>query len=239
MHDGHRGRMREKFEKYGDDIFENHELLEMLLFFPIARKNTNELAHKLINRFGSLRGVFDADFEELCEVEGIGASTAFYMGLISSAIKRYSSPEDDKRIKLDSYSKVREYLTGIFSGSAQERMYVICLSGNMRVINCEQIAVGSSTGLDAKIGKVVKCVFDNNAALAVLAHNHPNGIAVPSAEDIDATLRLAEIFRYVDCKLIDHFVVAGERCTPILNGNMADFEKLYDEKVNNLVKGSK
>lgn len=218
MHDGHRIRMREKFDKYGEEIFNDHELLELLLFFPISRKNTNELAHKLIERFGSLGGVFDADKNELSEVEGIGATTAFYISLISAAIKRYSLPDYDRRIRLDTYSKVTEYLAELFEDVSEERLYALYLNRDFRMIKCERIERGAREGVDSRIKKIVRCVYKHNAEFLVVAHNHPNGIAIPSAEDIDATLKLAELFRYMDCRLIDHFVLAGNRCTPILNG---------------------
>ncbi|MBO5415263.1 MAG: DNA repair protein RadC [Clostridia bacterium] len=234
MHNGHRERMREKFETHGAEIFEDHEILEMLLFFPIARKNTNELAHSLINRFGSLSGVFDADGKELREVDGVGAGTAFFIKLVAAAMSRYTSPKTDKRIRLDSYERVCNYLDELFAGAREEKIYAICMNNSFRVISCEKIAIGSTGAVETKVKKILQSVVKNNSALAIIAHNHPDGVAIPSGEDIDCTMRLCEIFKYFDCKMIDHFVVANGHCTPILNGNNADFEALYAEKVRRL-----
>ena len=231
MHDGHRKRMRDKFEAHGADFFEDHELLEMLLFFPIARKNTNELAHELINKFGSLRGVFDADFDEICKVEGIGGGTAFFIKLVSAIMNRNSAPKRDKRTKLGSYNDVSKYLMALFENESEEKLYAICLNSSFRVIGCERIAIGGDGAVEAKVKGILQSVVRNNSSFAIIAHNHPNGVAIPSGEDIDCTMRIRETFKYFDCKLIDHFVVANGRCMPILNANNAEFEERYNERV--------
>lgn len=218
MHSGHRERMKEKFLKYGSEAFNDHELLEILLFFSIPRKNTNDLAHTLINHFGSLRGVFDATAQNLMSVEGVGLTSAVLIKLVSSLFFRYNLNQGKSKVKLSSYSAVSELIKNLFVGESEEKVYLIMLNNSLALVEYRLLGSGSVKFSAASIREILEACIVNNAAYAIIAHNHPNGVALPSGLDIEATQAINNALRYAQVELIDHFIVAEDRCTPILRG---------------------
>lgn len=223
LHQGHRGRMREKF-KQNPELLEDHELLELLLYYAVPRQNTNESAHRLIKKFGCFRRVFDADMKQMQEVESIGESTALYLRVISEAISRYSKDAHFITHPLSSRAELMEYLCTLFIGESKEKVYLILLSSAGRIVHTEAIGNGFSGLSEISIKKMNTLVVESNAASAVLAHNHPDGIAKPSAQDIITTKRIQLIFEHLGVALIDHFIVVDNECVPILHNN-APFEQ--------------
>ena len=223
LHQGHRGRMRDRF-KIDPKSLEDHELLELALFYSVARQNTNETAHRLINNFGGFRRVFDAQMEELQEVEGVGENTALYLRVISEIISRYSRDAHYITHPLTSRAQLMEYLCSLFIGESKEKVYLILLSSSGKVIKTEPIGSGFSGLSEISIKKMNALAVGSNAASAVLAHNHPDGIAKPSAQDIATTRRIQIILEQLGVTLIDHFVVVDNQCVPILH-NDAAFEQ--------------
>lgn len=213
-HDGHRNRIRKKFIEGA--VLEDHEILEILLFSSIPRANTNELAHELIRHCGSLRGVFDTDLEGLQAVKGIGAASAFQIRLVSECIARYMLGATDTRKLLDHSDALRDYLKTLFIGCNYEKSMVLFFNAAGRLLSTEEIGRGFVSGVAVSVRKVLSLATKVNAVAAVLVHNHPDGIALPSEQDLAATLRMEEALRSVDVTLINHFVVAGGECRPIL-----------------------
>lgn len=217
MHTDHRSRMKQKFLTFGPDAFSDHELLEMLLFFSIPRKNTNNTAHRLIDRFGSLQNVFSASISELCSVEGVGISSATMIKLISASNKRSRKLQTDTRAKLNTVSSIEKFLTDLYDNESEERIYLIALNNSFRLLGYSNLYTGKINYSSATIDNIVRTAHSYNASFVVLAHNHPDGIAIPSQSDIDATYRIVEAFRHLNVNFIDHFVVAKSSCNPILN----------------------
>jgi DNA repair protein RadC len=213
-HDGHRARIRKKF--MNGDSLEDHEILEMVLFSSIPRCNTNEYAHELINRFGSLRGVFDADAASLQEVEGIGPSSAFLLRLISECIARYFLEIQDTRALLDHRTVLEEYLRALFIGYNYERALILFFNGSGRLLCTHELGKGSVNLVHLSTREVLTLATQANATHAILVHNHPDGVLFPSDKDLAATLRISEALKSIDVNLIDHFIVAGNKCRPIL-----------------------
>ena len=230
MHSGHRERMKEKFINFGDKIFSNHEILELLLFFSIPRKNTNDIAHDLLRRFGSFQGVFDADISSLCSVEGVGTSSAILIKLVGSCLRRCRENQPDTRMRLNSVSAVSKFLADLYENESEERIYLIALNNSFRLLGFSNIYTGKVNYSSTTTDKIVRTAHSYNASFVILAHNHPDGIAIPSQEDIDATHRISEAFRHLDVTFIDHFVVSGNRCNPILELSDVSFERLMISK---------
>lgn len=220
LHKGHRERMKEKF-KINPELLKNHELLELALYYSIARQNTNETAHRLINKFGSFRRVFDAQAEELEEVDGIGENSALFLRIISEIISRYSQDAHFITHPLSSRAELMEYLCTLFIGESQEKVYLILLSSAGRIIQTEVVGNGFSGFSEISMKKMNALVAGSNAASAVLAHNHPDGIAEPSTQDLATTRRIQLIFEHLGVTLIDHFIVVDNECVSILHNEKA------------------
>ena len=233
-HDGHRQRVRDKFAKYGGDIFEDHEILEQVLFFTIPRGDTNEIAHALIDRFGSLRGVLDAGIHEISGVKGMGDKSAYFLKVISSLFARISIENVDKRERFTSYRQVAKYLGDIYIGTSVEEVYLLAFNNSMRLLGTEKIAEGNLNTVSLHMSDVVNCANKYNPAYVMLSHNHPGGLAIPSSNDIEFTTNIRHLFSMINIKLIEHFIVADGKCVPIIHGGAGDPRRACDETINRI-----
>ena len=218
LHTGHRARMRERFEQNRAG-FAEHEILEMLLYYTIPRADTNDLSHLLIEAFGSLRGVLEADLHSLLQVEGCGRATATYLSLLGETACRYAkdvvSPEKEDTL-MDTHEKIARLMYPKFVGVTVERAYAILLDNGMRLLDIFHVGDGTVSQVSISSRRIVERVLQKNAAAVVLVHNHPNGMASPSREDISLTRRIAESLALIDTPLLEHFVFAGQRYAPIM-----------------------
>lgn len=211
LHQNHRERVLEKFRRFGLDVFSDHEVLELLLFFAIPRVDTNPTAHRLLARFGSLHAVLEAPVEQLCEVQGIGPRSADLLKLSFALCARYQmdlAKTDRHSDKLNTIEKIGAYFVPQFAGEQDEVLLAAYLDGAGRVIKCEEIARGGHAQVTVDAYKIARTALLCGAAGVALAHNHPNGTATPSAEDISVTNRLEQVLAGLGLELVDHCVVA-------------------------------
>lgn len=209
IHDGHRRRLRQRFLTYGMDSLEDHEVLEYLLFFALARGDTNELAHSLISRFGSLSGVLDASFSDLVSVKGIGEHTAYLIMTAKPLCRRYMLAQNSNTQPLDSVDMCAKYLSSYYFGAKEEHAYLLCLDAKCRPICCRELSSGSPTATELPIRKAAQMALDMKAAAVILSHNHPGGDAVPSPDDRAMTRAFRDTLQSLGIKLIDHIVFGG------------------------------
>ena len=209
LHDGHRQRLIQRFLEEDLDNFEPHNVLELLLFYAIPRKDTNELAHVLMDTFGSLKGVFDAPYEELIKVTGIGPNTAALLKLVPSLTRTYYS-SDARRIILDTSEKSGEYFLPYYIGQTEEVGRLACLDAGGKGISNQILHRGSANAAEVNIRKIVNIALRNNAMGVILAHNHPGGLPLPSEEDVATTKSIREALIPMGILLMDHIIVAGQ-----------------------------
>ena len=207
VHDGHRQRLLQRFLEEGLENFASHNKLELLLFYAIPRRDTNEIAHRLLNTFGSFSAVLDAPIEDLERVEGIGHASATYLKLMGEIARAYYVDRQTDII-LDSTQKAGAYLMPRFLGRTQEVVYQVCLDQKCRVLNIALMHEGSVHSTEVNLRKIVGNALKYNATGVILAHNHPGGVALPSPEDLATTRQLKDTLRPMGINLIDHIIVA-------------------------------
>lgn len=210
VHDGHRQRMKSRFRENGASAFDDHNLLEMLLFYAVPRRDTNELAHKLINRFGTYSAVLEASIDELMTVDGIGESAAVLIKLVPEMNKRYMQRNIETEGVIDSVKTAGQYFVSKFAYETIEISYAMFLDSKNRIISCREISRGVVNGTDISIRAIAEQALACKATSVIFAHNHPDGIPVPSAEDEYTTQKIKVALSTVGIKLIDHIVVGGE-----------------------------
>lgn len=209
--EGHRDRMKQRFLDHGLDNFNDHNVLELLLFFAIPRRDTNALAHELMDRFGSLAGVFEAEPEALMTVPGVGEKAATLLHLVPEAARRYLMDKSETGTVLASSAAVGAYFIPRFINSWTEQVYMACLDAKLKVIHCSCLNAGSSAvSARVDVRTVVQTAILKNATAVVLAHNHTSGIAIPSPEDEYVTRQVEQALSLVGVTLLDHIIVAGD-----------------------------
>ncbi len=216
LHEGHRNRLKNRFLENGLDSFQQHNILELLLFYSIPRRDTNDIAHELIERFGSLSAVFDADVEELTKVSYITENSATLIKLIPAISRAYLMDKASHIKKMNNVDLIKQYLVSLFHGEKNEVVYILLLNNNLDLVCHHKIHEGSVNSALVDVRRVMELVFKANASMVILAHNHPNGTAFPSMEDIQTTGNLMSIFQPFNIPIIEHFVVNEFDCYPII-----------------------
>lgn len=210
VHDGHRKRLKRRFLSEGLDSFEDHNILELLLFYALPRSDTNEIAHRLLEQFKSLSGVFDAPLEELCKIKGISEHSATLIKLIPRLTSAYHT-DKSKDIKIiGSTNAAGKFFVPRFYGKANEEVHVMLLDDKKKVIKCEKVFEGTVNSTPITVKKVVAMAVNSNATGVILAHNHPGGIALPSKSDLRATEKIYRALELINIQLCDHIIVADD-----------------------------
>ena len=207
LHDGHRQRKKEQFLQHGLEGFADHEVLELLLYYVIPRRDTNELAHRLLQTFGSLRGVFGATPEELRKVEGVGENAALFLLLIPALEQRVRQEIFRDRI-LNSVESAGAFFLYLLSSERREVLYQACLDAKGKLLSYRRLSSGTAAMTPVSVREVVENALHADASRVLLGHNHPSGVALPSEEDRQVTLQIQQALATMGIELSDHIVVA-------------------------------
>ena len=216
-HDGHRLRIRDRFRKEGCDLdhFEPHNILELVLFYCTPQKDTNQLAHLLMDEFGSLSGVLDAPCEELMKVNGVGEYTATFLKMIPALFRVYEQDRIKDDMILNSAAKAKNYFIPKFIGRTEKLVFVACLDSEGKVKCCEIVNHGTVSAATVNVRKIAEYVMRYNATNVVIAHNHPYGLAVASPEDIMTTDAIYYALQLIGIDLTDHIIVAKDNAVSL------------------------
>ena len=210
LHEGHRKRMKERFIKSGLDDFAPHNILELLLFYSIPRGDTNPVAHRLIDTFGSLSGVFDATPEELAKVDGVGENSAILISMIPQIARKYLEDKADTAHIVVGCSDIGAFLLPKFVGRTNEALMMVSIDNKNKIISCSVVAEGTVDSAKVSRRKIMEEAMKVKATRVILAHNHPRGVAVPSSEDVVMTKEIGRLFAQVGIELVDHIIVAND-----------------------------
>ena len=211
-HVNHRERVRNLFLQSGLDGFSEHNVLELLLFYTIPQGDTNMTAHNLIDTFGSLQGVLDAPVEELKKVKGVGEYTAVFLSILPQLARKYYAGKTPDRVSLYDRDALSQYVRSLFIGMKTEHIFLLSFDGSGRLNNTVRLSEGSLRQVDLDNRRIMEAALHSDAVYVVLSHNHPGGVAAPSAADANATRTVANLLSSVGIRLENHLIVAGEEC---------------------------
>ena len=235
-HIGHRSRIRDRVRKEGLSNFQDYQVLEYALSFVIPYKYTNPLAHRLINKFGSLAGVLEADEGQLKEIDGMGEVSSHFL---TSIIKIYNFYEKEKINKVAIIKNSQEtynYVKCLFAGRLIEELYMISLTNNNKIVKTEKVSQGTSNEAKVTIRTITDNISRNKVNNVIIAHNHPGGNCKPSADDDKFTRALVMSLALNDSFLIDHMII-GDDGSFYSYKNSGKIEKFFEE-VSEMVRGN-
>ena len=227
-HEGHRAKLKKRFLAEGLDHFEDHNILELILFFALPRRDTNEIAHALLSHFGSLSRVFEADTKELAEVSGIGPHAAVLIKTYPAVAKRYYMDRFRKRRKLLRYQKTGEELVLQFAGLEGEQVFAQFYDSALNFIEGRVMHTGDVNSVGFSFRKLCNAALSTNASYVILAHNHPHGLPIASAEDLSTTSAIKKFLLTMNVILIDHFIIAENRYCSL---ERETYEFIFNEMV--------
>ncbi|MBQ7314495.1 MAG: hypothetical protein IJW83_00595 [Clostridia bacterium] len=209
VHSGHRQRMRDKFIRHGADVFDTHELLEMLLYYVIPYKDTNPIAHRLLERFSTLEGVFLAEVGQLCEVSGIGEEAARFLRSVGQNGNDglFICEEGEA---FNDYERVGSYLRSVYQRTDDKQVYLILLDNRMRFLAIEPMGDEPFSVVARHAQPFVKQALLSSAAVVIVAHTHPYGplFLTPEERATDAVLK--ENFARAGIAYAEHYLFCGD-----------------------------
>ena len=232
VHNGHRTRLKQKFNKHGIAVFEEHQLLELLLTYCIPRKDTNEIAHNLISTFGSVKGVLSANIDFLKRIQGVGDNSATFLSLIGSVCNKYSSFMS-KPLRLNCSRDGTVYCINFMQNKTVEELYMICLDSNFTVVNNVKISSGDLHTAQISIRDILSVALSNNATTVLFTHNHPNLNAQPSVFDNDFTFHVLQQMHVCGIDVSDHVIVGKDSFYSYKNSGKLDEYKAQLNNMNN------
>ena len=211
LHDGHRQRLLNQIHNFGLDNMTEVQVLEFVLTFFIPRKDTNDIAHLLLDEFGSIKKVLDASPNDLMKVDGIGERTAKLLTLLPDVFFYYrESGYKNKKIVLKNLNDTVEFLRSIFDGKSQEEFYILFLNAKQEILKFEKISAGSQNEVAISCQDIVNKASKYKPNYIILAHNHPDGNSIPSANDIKTTNKIIKMLYYHQLLILDHIIIGKD-----------------------------
>lgn len=204
VHAGHRQRMKKRFIEYGFKGMEQHEILEMVLYYAIPRKDTNLLAHRLLERYGSFAKVCDTPVDVLERDFGLSESAAVLLKMLPALAQIYAESRFD--LKYIDMHKAVDVLRPKFIGAVSEKIALALSDANDKLILSDVIMEGSISSTEMPIRKIVDLALRHNARYAYVAHNHPSELCVPSRQDLETTRIISETLNSIGVVLVDHII---------------------------------
>jgi DNA repair protein RadC len=209
LHEGHREKVKQRFIEEGLNAFEDHQVLELLLFYTIPRKDTNEMAHRLLEKFGTLESLFDSKPEELVKKGKVTRNTAIFLSMVPELARRYMMLKQGRKPVLDSSSKAGQFITTLFIGKTYEAFYVCCLNSQNQLNYAALVHEGTINEAPVYPRLIVETALRHQASSIILAHNHPGGSLKPSNADIEVTRKICDAMKTISVSVIDHIIAAG------------------------------
>ena len=216
-------RLRERQQADKDlTTFSDYEILQLLISYTGGEKSA-KLAEKLLDTFGSLKGVLEARPEQLQMVKGIGARTASLIGMMIPMVRTWTRLCQQVPDRIGNSREAENYCLSLLAGERLENFYVVALNAKCSVLGRRKIATGSLSEVSAYPRLVIETALNYNAHSVLLSHNHPGGTCAPSPEDISSTLQLQRLLNGIGILVLDHIIVAGDRTYSMIQHGDIDY----------------
>ena len=248
VHANHRERMRQRYLAQGPDGFATHELLEMLLYYSIPRSDTNDTAHRLLEDHRGLMGVMSADINALGLTDGVGEKSAILLSLMGALLRRSAIEQRPETPRFDTCRKVREFIEPYYVGVGVERVYVMAFDNGMRMIDFYVACEGTVNEAYPIASAIAQRAMYKRASAVIVAHNHPDGFAIATAQDRDFTSKLEQSLKLVSVIMLEHLLFGDGCCIPLLQKYACmlraaptgeDIDTFYDRFYSNMETGKR
>lgn len=210
MHEGHRLRLLNLVTKAGIDNVSEVQALEFVLTYIFPRCDTNPIAHRLLDKFGSFDKVLDAEEIELIDVPGVGERAAKYIHMIPEIFHLYTISKISKKESLSDFNKIYDFCEELLRMKTVEELYIVGLNAKFELNGYRRLAKGSLNMVGINPDEITKFLISSKPMFAFLTHNHPGGEATASKQDIAATENLSELLKVNNVGLVDHYVVGSD-----------------------------
>lgn len=211
IHKGHREKLRKSFISVGLEGKTDHQILELLLTYALPRIDVNPIAHQLIDEFGSLSGVLDADISQLTKINYISENVAVLIKLLPAISAKYYQSKQGARVRLNTVEAIKDYMIPQFASEKNEVFYVLCLDTHLNLLRAIKHSEGSPNKASIDIRGLANQVLNTGTDRIVLVHNHLSNSVEPSVSDVDATNRITEAFEKLDISVLDHIIISGNK----------------------------
>ena len=235
VHINHRNRMKNIFVEHGFSAFTEVQKLEFILFFAIPQKDTNPIAHKLLDEFGSIKNVISANFSDLVKVDGIGTHAALLLKSYKALLSDQNLASNLK--KIGSSTEAKQYMFEILRNSNVEEFYVVCLDEDNKIIKTKKINSGSANKVGVEIRDITSIAFSCNSSKIIIAHNHPSNNCNFSDEDLAFTHSIMCSCLLNDILLVDHVLVTPTNVRSLAESKV--FEAIQDRAIKKVNLSSK
>ncbi len=210
IHKGHRDKIKKRYYESGLKGMPDHNVLEFLLFFGIPQKDTNPIAHELINKFGSFSGVLEAKMSDLLSVKGMTENAACLLTMLLPTYKRYVNSLHKRKRKFETTEEIVEFLRPLYLDTQNERVYVLCFDSQERLIACRAMSDGTEASAYFDCKMMASIILEVKAKKVIISHNHPNGSLRPSNDDVAVTETMREFLSYLNVQLLDHIIITDK-----------------------------
>ncbi len=211
IHDGHRNKLRKNFISVGLEGKTDHQILEILLTYALPRIDVNPLAHQLIDEFGSLSGVLDADISQLTKIKYVSENVAVLLKLIPAISTKYYQSKQGARVRLNTVEAIKSYMIPQLINEKNEVFYVLCLDTHLNLVRAIKHSEGAPSRTSIDIRALANQVLNTGTDRIVLVHNHLSNSVEPSISDIDATNRITDTFEMLNINVLDHIIISGDK----------------------------
>ncbi|MBQ1333798.1 MAG: RadC family protein [Clostridia bacterium] len=221
MHEGHRKRLKARLKEEGLEHFSEINILELLLFYSIPRRDTNPIAHALLDKYDNLANVLEAEFDDLLNVDGITENSASLITMLVPLYRRYMSIKSQPGRIIEDLADAAEYLTHTYLGEKNEVVKLMAMDSKGKLIGTYRLFEGNFNSVDINMRRLVETVILSKASSVILAHNHPDGIALPSEQDVATTRKIFHVLKDISVDLLDHIIIADGDFVSIIQGSRA------------------